>query len=161
MTSKQTIVISVVALLTAFAAGRFSTPVKTITKVQTVEVEKKNEKTEAQQKTNLHKTTTITETKTRDGDLQRVTKIDESSGSVVDNRTTDTVSESTRSDSSKETVRGSSLVTISALAGAKLSFSDTQLIYGASVTKPILGPVTIGVWGLSNSTGGLSVGLTF
>jgi len=33
--------------------------------------------------------------------------------------------------------------------------------FGGSVTKPILGPVTMGLWALSNGNAGVSVGLTF
>jgi hypothetical protein len=46
---------------------------------------------------------------------------------------------------------------ISVLTGYSL---DTQtLVYGASITKPVLGPVSIGVWALTNKTFGASVGV--
>lgn len=49
--------------------------------------------------------------------------------------------------------------TINALIG--LGLNNTQVDYGLSITRPVLGPLTIGVWGLSDKTGGASIGLTF
>ncbi len=34
-------------------------------------------------------------------------------------------------------------------------------VYGASVSKEVLGPITIGLWGLSSATVGVSVGVNF
>ena len=41
----------------------------------------------------------------------------------------------------------------------KTDFLSSQIIYGVSVNKEILGPVTIGAWGLTNKTFGVSVGI--
>lgn len=34
-------------------------------------------------------------------------------------------------------------------------------IYGVSVSKKFIGPISLGAWGLTNGTGGLSVGMSF
>lgn len=36
-----------------------------------------------------------------------------------------------------------------------------EVIYGAGIQKQIMGPLTVGAWGLSNSTVGVSIGVTF
>lgn len=47
---------------------------------------------------------------------------------------------------------------ISVMAG--VAPTQTELfVYGVAVTKPVLGPVSIGVWGLSNKTFGASIGI--
>jgi len=38
-------------------------------------------------------------------------------------------------------------------------FNSTQMTYGASISKNILGPVSIGAWGLTNKTLGVSFGI--
>lgn len=47
-------------------------------------------------------------------------------------------------------------------AGAGVHALDFQApIYKVEVSKDILGPVAVGVWGLSNGTVGLSIGFSF
>jgi hypothetical protein len=52
------------------------------------------------------------------------------------------------------------IINFSALAGTDIN-QPFKPIYGVSVSKEILGPVTAGVWVLSNSTVGISVGVNF
>lgn len=40
-------------------------------------------------------------------------------------------------------------------------FGRTQLVYGGAVERRIIGPVWLGVWGLSSGAAGGSVGVTF
>jgi hypothetical protein len=160
MTYKHIAIGSVVVVLVAFAAGRYSVPIKTVTKTVTVEVEKKVEKTNTDSKTRRHTTTTITETKTKDGTTSRVTKIDTVVGETENSSSTTDLSLHVDSKTEKEVTRGSSPVTISALAGLQLGLPPTP-VYGISVTKPVFGPIAVGAWGLSNRTIGGSLGLTF
>ena len=152
MSTKQMLIIGAVALLTAFAVGRWSAPEKV--KIQTVEVEKKTE----DKKVNIddHKVTTIVETDKPDGTKTKTTVItDNKDTKVVDKKTDDTTKTTT-----KEIDKSSSNVTISALAAINIT-SPGLPIYGASVTKPILGPITVGIFGFQNGMAGASVGLTF
>jgi hypothetical protein len=52
---------------------------------------------------------------------------------------------------------GRSKLSLSALAGTDLR----SPVYGAHVSKEILGPVSVGIFGLTNGTFGASIGLNF
>lgn len=151
MTTKWKVLISIVALTTAFAAGRWTTPVKIKTEIKTVTVKEKVKGTEKE----IHRETTITETTYPDGRKEVKTVI------VEDSTKSTTSKENTNKDKTEnqETTYATAKVTISALGGFNLS--DPTPVYGASISKPILGPITIGAWGLSNKTLGASLGLTF
>lgn len=156
MQTKTKVIIVSVALLTSFAIGRYTTPVQIKTETKIVEVEKKVDDTKKD--ADKHKTTTTTTTKNPDG--TEVTTTTTHEDSAVHTHEHDTDSAATTTDTVKEVTRSSSPVTLSLLAG--VPFTGTpNVIYGGSVTKPVLGPVTVGVWGMSNSTGGASIGLTF
>lgn len=77
--------------------------------------------------------------------------------------TTTTIEDhSTRTETSKnQTVVARSKLSASLLVANDFSTRLFQPIYGAHVSKEILGPITVGVFGLSNATVGLSVGLNF
>lgn len=48
---------------------------------------------------------------------------------------------------------------ISGLVG--IDFRTSKPVYGGSATRQILGPISVGVWGLSNASGGVSIGVSF
>lgn len=157
--SKTQVAVAIAALLTAFAVGRYSLPEKIKIVTNTVEVEKKTEKKTVE--ADKHKTTTTKEVVKPDGTKETTTTVVED---TTRNSNTDSTTDKNKSaQSDSETTYGSSKVTVSALAGAKLGFPPTEgtLVYGGSITKPILGPITVGIWALSNATGGASIGLTF
>ena len=140
MTRNQYIIVGVLILLAA-AAGRFLSPEKIVTKTVTVEVEKTNTKQDS---------TTI-----------KVTKPD---GTITETTTTKTETNTTTNSTNKtETiVQGKkSSLNVSALAGINVTNPAGGIIFGGHISKQILGPVSIGVFGLSNGTAGLSVGLQF
>lgn len=151
MELKTKVIIGSVALATAFAAGRFTVPEKTKIVTQTVEVEKKNQ--DIKQKVNKTTKTVIVKNKDGSETITKTTNLNQN----TDDQSKTTIDQST--DKSSETVRGDSKVTISALAG--YDFKSGGLAYGASVSKPVIGPITIGIFGLTNETFGCSVGLTF
>lgn len=68
-------------------------------------------------------------------------------------------------DKLKEVIVSHDSLNISILAGAQphlfQGISVGPIIYGASVTKTLWGPVTIGAWGLSDLSAGVSLGLNF
>lgn len=53
-----------------------------------------------------------------------------------------------------------STLNLSALAGAR-TLSRFEPVYGVSISKEVVGPVTAGLWGLSDGTIGVSVGIDF
>lgn len=152
MQTKYKVIIVVVSLATAFAVGRFTTPVKVKTETKIVEVDS-SKKTS---KDDEHKKTTITETDNKDGS-KTITTV------VTDDRSTNTSevdNTNKSSDTLKEVTRGSSQVTISILGGTNVT-NPAALDYGLSATKPILGPITVGLFGFRSGLVGGSVGLTF
>lgn len=160
MTVRAKVIIVSVSLLAAFAFGRWSSPEKVKTEIKTVEVEKKTEDTQIDSDKNRHKETKVVEITHPDGTKEKTTQTVEDSQSTkkTDQSVTDNTQKST--EEVKEITYATAKVTISALAGLNVS-SLSLPVYGASVTKPILGPITVGLWGLSNSTIGGSIGLTF
>lgn len=159
MTTKTKIIIAASALIGAFATGRWMAPEKVKIEKQIVEVEKKSSDKDAEKSTK--KTTTTTKVTRPDGSVEETTTVVEETNRKSSKSET---SESGKSDTeTTEITRGSSKVSVLALGGVKLSgdVSNQVPVYGLSVSKPILGPITVGVWGLSNSIIGASIGLTF
>jgi len=152
MTTKQIVIISIVVIAAAFAFGRWSAPEHV--KIQTVEVEKKTDDKKVVVDDN--KKTTITETDKPDGTKTKVTVITDNKNSKSEDKSTDDTTKTV----SKEIDKSSSKVTISMLAGASLTKLGTP-IYGGAISRPILGPITVGVFGFQNGVAGVSVGLTF
>lgn len=136
MTTLQKIILSCIIAIALFATGRYTAPVKVETKVVETNTAKDD-----------HKVIVIT--KRPDG--TKVTTITD------DTKVVSTVQQSATVTSTPQTPRGSaSPINISLLAGTK---DLTSLFYGISISKPLLGPFTIGVWGLSNLSGGVSLGV--
>lgn len=159
MRIRYKVAIAAVSLGTAFGAGRYtvSETIKTVTK--TVEVEKKVDKDVTVVKQKQRKHTTIVEEVKPDGEKKTTTDIvyeNDIDKKKNDNTTTTT---DKQTDSKSTIVKGDSPVTISALIG--IDITGKRPAYGVSVTKPILGPLTIGLWGLSNASCGASIGLSF
>lgn len=162
MSVKYKIIIALVAVLTAFAFGRYSAPEKVKIETRTIEVEKKTTDTNKTVDRNKRlKTVTVIEERP-DGTkvTTTTTTVDTDTKSNTDTATKDDIAKNT--ETTKETTRGGNRVTISALAGAKVSFSDPWTpVYGGMVNKELLGPITIGAFGLSDGVGGVALGLTF
>lgn len=144
MTSKTKIILASVSLLTAFAFGRWSAP----------EYVKTDKETTENSDTTKKKKKTTTEKENPDGSKEKtVTEEEETSKSK------------SKTDAESEEVRaGSSKVTISVLAGTSV-FDDSSIgsniRYGVSISRPILGPITVGAFYLTPGIVGASIGLTF
>jgi len=50
---------------------------------------------------------------------------------------------------------------VDALAGVDTTNVKGGIVYGVGVSKQFIGPVSLGVWGLTNGVVGASVGITF
>lgn len=148
---------ALVMLATAFAFGRYTVAVKTVTVTKTVEVEKKVTDIDAEQK--KHTKTTVVETQSPDGAKTKTTTITQDTDSK---KNTDIVDNTKKDETDIKTVtEAGSKVTISALGGVHINGLSSKLIYGVSVSKPILGPITAGAFVLSEPAAGVSLGLTF
>lgn len=149
METKYKVIVVVVSIATAFAVGRYTVPQKVLTVTRVVEVEKKLIETDK----DTTKDTKIVEIVRPDGTKETTTIINENKKvdqTVVDNK-------DSSSDAETETEKTGSPVTINALAGLDLKSGAT--VFGASVSKPVIGPIAIGLWGLTNATVGASIGL--
>ncbi len=127
------------ALVLSFAVGRFLTPTKIKTEVKTVEVEKV---------VTIVEKRIITIHEKPDGTKDTTEVVDS-----VTNSHTDTLAK----DSLREEIKNKSTLNVSVLSAMQLP--NTAIIYGASVQKSLIGPVTIGAFGFTNKTIGLSLGL--
>lgn len=160
-------------IVVAFAFGFYMAPekIKIQKEIQYVESTKKQSdesaKQDSQRDKRVEKTTT---------EITRPDGTKEVSTRTVEDSTTSRKSESARNErdesnktstekETKEITAGRNHLTISALAGPQLKLSSGvslgPLVYGAHITRPLLGPITVGLWGMSSGSGGMSLGLTF
>lgn len=142
MTITHKLILAFLALVAAFAFGRYSVQSKTVDK-QT--------NTSTTSDKDIHKHTTTTTTEAPDGSKKTVTIIDENS---------DTKKDIQQDTTTHIDVASKSTLNVSALAG--VDYHDfTKPIYGLSINKNVLGPITVGAYGMTSGLVGLSVGINF
>ena len=166
MTTKTKVIITVISLAVAFAFGRYTTPVKTVEVIKTVEVDKKTDDKKTDRQKDDNSVTTIVEVTHPDGTKEKTTTITHKTQDHTKTDESRREEDSKSSETTKETYRSSGRVTISALGGLYLpnfpsSLASPQRVYGIAVSKEVLGPLSIGVFGLNDYTAGISVGLSF
>jgi len=158
MQTKYKVIIAVSTIILAFAVGRYSVPQKIKVVTKTVEVEKKTDATKTDEKKNV--VVVVHEIRRPNGTIDKTTTT-----TVSDQRNSTHTSTDNKLDASttdKEITAQSSKITISLLGGDNVgSGTISPPVFGVSITRPILGPITVGVWGLNNATFGASIGLTF
>jgi hypothetical protein len=157
---------AIVLVAVSFMVGRHNAPVKTVTKVEekivVKEVIKWKEKKVKDE--NKNKETVIVETVYPDGTIKRETRIiDKGTIKVAVEKEGSKSSEKTTTVSKEQLqVSDNKQWNVSVLAGTdKLSYNDLKLDYGLHVQKTILGPFSLGAFGLTNGSVGLSVGGSF
>lgn len=142
--NKVKIISYILVVILAFALGRYTATTQTV-KVET------------------HADTRVTD----DKDIHKVEVITkEPTGIMTDTITTDTIDlkqiAKTVDTTQTTTQTKASRLNISALAGTDLSKGlNITPVYGAAITKDVLGPVSIGAFGLTNGTMGVSIGISF
>lgn len=144
MNLKTKIVLGLISLAITFALGRYTKNQDTVIKQET-EDEKNKEKDKDKKKVTViikkpdgtEITKIIEETKIREKETQR---------------TVDKLYQEVKS--------RTGLVNVSALIGTE-HIRQLTPVYGLSVSKEILGPVTVGAWGMTNSSIGVSLGVNF
>ena len=150
MALKTKVIIIVCYTALIFAVGRYTTrsPSST-TQTKATEVEARTEDM------NVDTKKTITETKKPDGTTVTVTQVDQTiKDDKQDDRTTQV--------QTKETTKAvRPTLQLSILGGNDFSQGPFKPVYGAAISKEVLGPVTIGVFGLNNNTVGISLGVNF
>jgi hypothetical protein len=163
MTTKNWIITVVIVGATGVAIGRYTVPKKVTIQTQTVATDKVNTKTDDKTNVKKHKDEVIVTVKKPDGTVETTTKISEDTNTGKDIAATTSVDTTDKSDTKKETISQSGHLNLSFMVGANpFNFTGSPgVIYGGHVTRDILGPINIGIWGLSNGSCGASVGLTF
>ncbi len=156
------VVFTLLALLAAFSIGRYSAPVSSKSETKTSDSTIVNNDKSKDTKEDEHKKTrTVTVTKP-DGTKKSVTTITDDRSKDTSSTDKSKSSNTKTSDVTKEETKESSKLHISALAGSQISFSTLpKPDYGAMVSKDVLGPLNVGVFGFTNGFCGLSVGLSF
>lgn len=147
MDKKNKIIIISITMLLGFSIGRYSAPTKIETKTVTIEVEKKVEDTDKKEHTRTVEV--IKPNGTRTTTIEQI--IEESSKTIIDKTN---LNENTKLVESKNNTTN-----ISLLAGVDIY--NPKLVYGLAMSKGILGPVTIGIFGFTNKLIGASIGLNF
>ncbi len=145
-----------VVLAGTFALGRYSSPVVVKTEIKTVEVEKKvKDKDTDVKKKKKTKKVVITHP---DGSKEETTETEtDTDKQTKEKEVTDSKKDSdTKSDVEKGS---SSNTTISAIVG--IDFRTNKPVYGASIYKDVVGPFGIGIFGLTNETCGVNIGIKF
>lgn len=151
LSTKNQLIVLGVSCLVCFATGRFfagKAEVKTEQKIAENKVEDQDK--------NTHTHTVTVTTKTKDG----TTKITQ----TQDTDTTDVKDTNTviQADTKTDTIPPkTNLTNVSALVSNNFSNGLFSPAYGVSVTHQILGPLTIGAFGLNSGVIGVSIGVNF
>ena len=130
-------ILSATLLVIAFGAGRHSATDPTT----------KEEETKVTEKDKSHTKTVTTTTKEKDGSVQVVTIVDTTASKKVDE-----IKEVKTSDKPR--------INIALLSGYNV-LHPVGVEYGLSVSKQLLGPINVGVFGLTGGTIGVSLGMSF
>lgn len=140
------------SVVLAFSIGRYSVRSPEVHDIKSIQTDTKKDENR-----DTHRDTTITTIKTPDGTVKTVKTITE-----ISDIETKTDTNQTRLSSHDSIPPKTGTINISGLVGNDFSKSwSLTPIYGISVTKEFLGPVTLGGYGLTNGIIGLSIGLNF
>lgn len=159
MTDKTKIILSVISLAVAFAVGRYSSN-EAETKVMKESIVSKTNTVEQEQKDkSVHEVTKTVSKKAKDGSSVTMTTTDMTTEvKDKDQKEVDTIKKEDKLVT--DTKKPGSRLNISVLASINLAAPKVPTV-GLLVSKEILGPVTAGVFGYSNSVIGFSLGLDF
>ncbi len=160
VTTKNKVIATVVAALFFFALGRWSAPEKIKIEKETITIEAERLDNKTHVRIDENRNITIVEITKPDGTkIKKKTIIIDKNSDTRDEASKDTTV-TTLTKETKTITKGSK-VTISALGGLHLTNIKGPVVYGGHISRPILGPVTVGIFGLSNGIVGMSIGLQF
>jgi len=149
-----------ILVLVAYAFGRYSVPERVEIKKEIVTVEVEKKETHKDQSVDQNKKKTEIELTRPDGTKYKkvITQTDKKTDTQID-QTVEREKEQTQREST--VIENPRRLNLSVLAGPNFTNFKEPLVYGGHVSRPFLGPITLGIWGLSNGTGGASIGLQF
>lgn len=150
MQQKTKIILVTLVIVISFAAGRYSSNVnETIDKTKTIDKTANIDTSK-----NSHKVTNSVTITKPDGSTETTTT------TTTDNNTDKKEVDSSKTVSNTEVVKKSAPLTNLSVIAA-VDFQTKTPVYGGSVSRELIGPVTVGAFGLSNGIVGLSIGLNF
>lgn len=161
MSTKVKVIIAVAVVAAAFAVGRYTVPEKVRVETKVVEVIKKVKDTSIDQTQKKDKRTTTTTIVRPDGTKETTTVVEEITHTDKKTDIVENEEKDKQADSKTEVVKASSRLNISALGGVDFLHGPITPVFGAAITKDIIGPVSLGAFGLTNGTAGVSLGLSF
>ncbi len=159
LTRRNKIIIVSVGLLVSFAAGRYTVTESIKTEIHDTEVKKIAEDEKKNRDKEDHKKVVIVVIRKPDGEETTTTTETDDSEDKETTVVKDTTTDDKVKNETKVVTKGQDKVTVSALGGINVLTGQPQ--YGAAITKPILGPLNVGLWGLNTGAVGASVGVSF
>lgn len=160
MTTKTKIICAIIGFVASFAFGRYLAPTKIKIEEHTVTVDKSKDSKSVDTDINKHKETVVKEIVRPDGTKETTTTVTEDTVASRDSKEKSSSDKSTDKTTSKEITRSTGRLNISALASVDTTQPSTPT-YGVAVTRDVIGPISIGVFGFTNKTFGASLGLSF
>lgn len=173
---KKMIIAVIISLIVGVAGGRYATPSKVIKEKELVIVEKEVEKIvkvfikEEKKKTETKKSKETKKVTNPDGTVTEETKETEEDLTFTDTNEKEHNSKETSNETTvsgkttSETKFNTNKISASALIGIQAKkewYNKPDFVYGAHAKYNFLGPVSIGVFGMSSNEAGLSVGIDF
>lgn len=164
---KTLVLVSALVGGVSFAAGRVSTPEKVVTKTETkVQIKEVVKwKTKLVKSENKNKQTIIIETKLPDGTVKKETHIIDKGTVVLDKSKESEKDTSIAKSEKKEETKTYQLDNwkLSGIAYAEpdLNISKVGVSWGLLVERRIVGPMYVGVFGITNGSVGASLGVLF
>lgn len=157
---KQAAGAAIVIILVSFAAGRYTVPTKTTVETKTVTQTKEDKNTQVDTDKDQHVQTIQVQVKKPDGTVVTTTRTERDTDTKQEMKQDDKTDTASTTQTKTETVRLGGNLNVLVTAGVDVT-SPTGLVYGLSLSRPILGPILIGAWGMTNKTVGFSLGLQF
>lgn len=115
-------------------------------------------------KSNKTQETQTSDSETTKSDHKETTTVTEKSPDGTEKTTTTIVEDKDKTSSKTKTditVANNKLYNISVMGGYDLGNKDYRQIWGVSASKEFLGHISVGAWGMTNGTAGLSLGVDF
>jgi hypothetical protein len=164
LTNLQLAAAGLLLFLLGAGSSYYLAPTKTVTeiKVETKTVVQWKEKEST--KVNKDLVTVIVETKYPDGTIKTETRIVDKGTIAVDLSKEGNKTDTSVATSKTSTTRGGPQWRLSALATPSANDRNSlggNMSYGVGIEKSILGPISAGVFGISNRVYGVSVSLSF
>lgn len=163
--NQKLIVAGVLLFLLGAGTSYYLAPTKTVTETKVVTKTVVEWKEKETKKENKNLETIVIETRYPDGTVKTETRTIDKGVISIDIAKEGSKNTESTTTSKTSTQRGGPQWRLSGLAALdgnsnKYALQD-RLVYGAGIERQIIGPVSAGVFGLTNSTYGVSVSISF